>query len=566
MPDAAGAPLADLLAAARAWAADDPDAVTRAELDGLADAAEGRGRRGRDRAGRRDGRDARVRHRRPARPPRRRAQPDEPRRRDPRGRRAHGLPEDPRPRAVRRRRLRRPHQLRRLRARHLRRRRRHGRAGRGAPPPAADPGAGVRDPPPRRGCRRHGHRVAQPARGQRLQGLRRRRLADRAAGRRADRRRDREGLGPWPTCRGPTTAGTPSTTRCSTPTSPTCARSCRRTARARSPWCTPRCTAWGPRRCARRSSRPATRRRSRWRRRPSPTRCSPRCPSPTRRSPGAMDAALELAEQTSPDVVIANDPDADRCAVAVPGPGGWRMLRGDEVGALLGSHVLSRGAAGGVLPDSADCVFANSIVSSRLLAAMCRAAGVRHEETLTGFKWIGRVPGLRYGYEEALGYCVDPERVRDKDGVSAALLVAELVATLRTAGPLARRPARRPGAGARGARHRRVLGAGRGPVAHRPDHGAAAGRPADLGGGGRRGPGRRPRAGRRRAARRPRACATSSPTTRGSSCGRRAPSPSSRSTSRWSSRSPTGTCAGRASAAATRLAGIRADLEAATAL
>ena len=155
---------------------------------------------------------------------------------------------------------------------------------------------------------------------------------------------------------------------------------------------------------------------------------------PNPEEPGAMDAALELAEQTSPDVVIANDPDADRCAVAVPGPGGWRMLRGDEVGALLGSHVLSRGAAGGVVPDSADCVFANSIVSSRLLAAMCRAAGVRHEETLTGFKWIGRVPGLRYGYEEALGYCVDPARVRDKDGVSAALLVAELVATLKADG------------------------------------------------------------------------------------------------------------------------------------
>jgi phosphomannomutase len=155
---------------------------------------------------------------------------------------------------------------------------------------------------------------------------------------------------------------------------------------------------------------------------------------PNPEEPGAMDAALELAEQTSPDVVIANDPDADRCAVAVPGPGGWRMLRGDEVGALLGSHVLARGVAGGVLPDSPDCVFANSIVSSRQLAAMCRAAGVRHEETLTGFKWIGRVPGLRYGYEEALGYCVDPARVRDKDGVSAALLVAELVATLRVEG------------------------------------------------------------------------------------------------------------------------------------
>jgi phosphomannomutase len=151
---------------------------------------------------------------------------------------------------------------------------------------------------------------------------------------------------------------------------------------------------------------------------------------PNPEEPGAMDAALELAEQTSPDLVVANDPDADRCAVAVPGPGGWRMLRGDEVGALLGSHVLARGVAA----DSPDAVFANSIVSSRLLAAMCRAAGVRHEETLTGFKWIGRVPGLRYGYEEALGYCVDPEHVRDKDGVSAALMVAELAATLKAQG------------------------------------------------------------------------------------------------------------------------------------
>lgn len=151
---------------------------------------------------------------------------------------------------------------------------------------------------------------------------------------------------------------------------------------------------------------------------------------PNPEEPGAMDAALELAEQTSPDLVVANDPDADRCAVAVPGPGGWRMLRGDEVGALLGSHVLDRG----VPQDSPDAVFANSIVSSRLLAAMCRAAGIRHEETLTGFKWIGRVPGLHYGYEEALGYCVDPGHVRDKDGVSAALLVAELAASLKAQG------------------------------------------------------------------------------------------------------------------------------------
>ena len=147
---------------------------------------------------------------------------------------------------------------------------------------------------------------------------------------------------------------------------------------------------------------------------------------------GAIDAALGLARKVGPDLVVANDPDADRCAIAVPdsaaaGGGGWRMLRGDEVGALLGAHLLSRGvAAGGV--------FANSIVSSRLLAAMAAAAGGAHEETLTGFKWIARVPGLAFGYEEALGYCVAPEVVRDKDGVSAALLVAEQAAELAVVG------------------------------------------------------------------------------------------------------------------------------------
>ena len=103
------------------------------------------------------------------------------------------------------------------------------------------------------------------------------------------------------------------------------------------------------------------------------------------------------------------------------------MLRGDEVGVLLGAHLIDRGVPKGA-------VFANSIVSSRWLAALCADAGIRHEETLTGFKWIGRVPGLRYGYEEALGYCVDPERVRDKDGVSAALLMAELAAGLKAQG------------------------------------------------------------------------------------------------------------------------------------
>ena len=107
--------------------------------------------------------------------------------------------------------------------------------------------------------------------------------------------------------------------------------------------------------------------------------------------------------------------------------GDWRMLRGDEVGALLGAHIVDRGVQRGD-------VFASSIVSSRLLAAIAAAAGIRHEETLTGFKWISRVDGLRYGYEEALGYCVAPHIVRDKDGVSAALLLAELAATLKAEG------------------------------------------------------------------------------------------------------------------------------------
>jgi phosphomannomutase len=150
---------------------------------------------------------------------------------------------------------------------------------------------------------------------------------------------------------------------------------------------------------------------------------------------GAIDAALSLAARVHPDIVLANDPDADRCAVAVPDPGaatvenpaGWRMLAGDEVGSLLGAHILSRGVC-------ADAVFANSIVSSRLLAAMAAEAGIRHEETLTGFKWIARVPGLRYGYEEAIGYCVDPDHVRDKDGISAALMLAEMAASLKTRG------------------------------------------------------------------------------------------------------------------------------------
>jgi phosphomannomutase len=159
---------------------------------------------------------------------------------------------------------------------------------------------------------------------------------------------------------------------------------------------------------------------------------------PNPEEPGALDLALETAARLDADIVIANDPDADRAAVAAKDPdtGAWRMLRGDEVGALLGAHVVARLAttAPGGEAQGVTGVFANSIVSSRLLARIATAAGYAHEETLTGFKWISRVPGLVYGYEEALGYCVAPDLVKDKDGISAAVLIAELAAAAKAGG------------------------------------------------------------------------------------------------------------------------------------
>lgn len=146
---------------------------------------------------------------------------------------------------------------------------------------------------------------------------------------------------------------------------------------------------------------------------------------PNPEEPGAMDLAMELAARHGVDLVVANDPDADRCAAAVPGIHGWRMLRGDEVGALLAHHLLRTGKQG---------TYATSIVSSSLLGKMAAAAGQPYAETLTGFKWIGRVEGLAFGYEEALGYCVDPEHVRDKDGVSALLLLCEIAALAKAEG------------------------------------------------------------------------------------------------------------------------------------
>jgi phosphomannomutase len=158
---------------------------------------------------------------------------------------------------------------------------------------------------------------------------------------------------------------------------------------------------------------------------------------PNPEEPGALDLALALARDNDADIVIANDPDADRCAVAVPessvvpessavpAAGVWRMLRGDEIGVLLADALLHKGIRG---------TYATTIVSSTMLRALADEHGVGYAETLTGFKWISRAaPDLVYGYEEALGYAVAPELVRDKDGISAALLVAELAAALKAA-------------------------------------------------------------------------------------------------------------------------------------
>ena len=150
---------------------------------------------------------------------------------------------------------------------------------------------------------------------------------------------------------------------------------------------------------------------------------------PNPEEPGAIDLALALARATSADLVLANDPDADRCAVAIPDPavtGGWRMLRGDEVGVLLADFLLSHGISGR---------YATTIVSSSQLSRMAAAHGMPYSETLTGFKWIVNAGAdLVYGYEEALGYCVAPYLTRDKDGISAALIVALLAAKLRASG------------------------------------------------------------------------------------------------------------------------------------
>lgn len=151
---------------------------------------------------------------------------------------------------------------------------------------------------------------------------------------------------------------------------------------------------------------------------------------PNPEEPGAMDLAFATAAEHGAELVIANDPDADRVAVGIPdGQGGWQRLSGNEVGWLLGwraaQQARTRGDRG---------TLACSLVSSPALGVVARTEGFDFVETLTGFKWISRAPELLYGYEEALGYLVDPDKVRDKDGISAALAVLDLFSELKAAG------------------------------------------------------------------------------------------------------------------------------------
>jgi phosphomannomutase len=157
---------------------------------------------------------------------------------------------------------------------------------------------------------------------------------------------------------------------------------------------------------------------------------------PNPEEPGALDLALADARRLGAELVVASDPDGDRLAVAVPGAGGWRVLTGDQVGALLGASLLERTAAQG-RPGAR--LVASTVVSSTLLAKIAAAAGVEYAETLTGFKWIARAadgrPGTRFvfGYEEALGYAVG-DVVRDKDGIGAAVAMLWLATSAKAAG------------------------------------------------------------------------------------------------------------------------------------
>jgi phosphomannomutase len=147
---------------------------------------------------------------------------------------------------------------------------------------------------------------------------------------------------------------------------------------------------------------------------------------PNPEEPGAIDLALQKARDFGADLVIANDPDADRCAAAVNDPkNGWRMLRGDELGVIFGEWIARSNTAG---------TFANSIVSSSALRKIAAHYKIDFQEVLTGFKWIAKIKNLAYGYEEAIGYAVDSKTVNDKDGISAAILLAQIASELKAQG------------------------------------------------------------------------------------------------------------------------------------
>lgn len=151
----------------------------------------------------------------------------------------------------------------------------------------------------------------------------------------------------------------------------------------------------------------------------------PTCPKPNPEEDGVMDAVRQVAISRVTDLAIASDPDADRCAVLVRHRGKLIGLTGDDLGAVLGAYMLRKNAEGSV---------ANSLVSSTLLGKEAQRLGRSHEQTLTGFKWITRARDLMFGYEEALGYCVAPELVFDKDGISAGVVVCELADRLKRDG------------------------------------------------------------------------------------------------------------------------------------
>jgi phosphomannomutase len=151
---------------------------------------------------------------------------------------------------------------------------------------------------------------------------------------------------------------------------------------------------------------------------------------PNPEEPGAMDESMATASRQQADLVLVNDPDADRLAVAFKkADGGYQQLTGDQLGLILGEEMAARASREG-RTGSLAC----SIVSSSALAKVAEHYGFDFEQTLTGFKWVSRVPNLIFGYEEALGYCVDWGQVRDKDGLSAALIVADIASALASQG------------------------------------------------------------------------------------------------------------------------------------